>query len=107
MRSRKLTESSILKAVLLRLRYHHRIAWAERINTGAYAVEGRYVRYGFPGCSDVIGQLRDGRMLAIEVKRPLGRITSAQDAFLQRVRANGGVAGIVRSIDDLEALLSK
>lgn len=104
------SEAAVLSAVMIRLQYDRKVAWARRMNSGAYSVgdaqSRRFVRFGFPGCSDILGQLRDGRLLAIEVKRPSGRSTSAQDAFLALVRANGGISGIVRSVDDLEALLS-
>ncbi len=105
------SESSVLASVLGYLRYSGRIAWCERMNTGAYVIgEGRsrrFVRYGFPGCSDILGQMDDGRMLALEVKRPSGKATEAQAVFLERVSAAGGVAGIVRSIADVEALLAR
>ena len=110
LRSEEISESAILAAVLIRLQYDRRVAWVERMNTGAVAVgEGksrRFVRFGFPGCSDIIGMMKDGRFLAIEVKSRIGRATEAQAAFLERVRANGGVSGIVRSVDDLESLLN-
>lgn len=31
-------------------------------------MEGRFVRFGFKGCPDVLGQLRDGRLLGVAVK---------------------------------------
>ena len=50
-------------------------------------------------------QLRDGRTLAVDCKRPSGKPTPEQIAFLRCVRANGGVALVARSVDDLlEAL---
>jgi hypothetical protein len=97
-------------AVLRYLALDPRVAWAERINSGAAWLPGkggrsRPVKFGFTGCADIIGQLKNGRFLAIEVKRPSGTATAAQEAFIARVRNNGGVAGVVRSVDDLEALL--
>jgi hypothetical protein len=83
-------------------------AW--RNNTGARPVgEGRgrrYLRFGTPGSSDVIGVLPDGRFLAVEVKRPGGgKVSLAQEDFLGRVTRAGGVALVVRSVDDLRAYL--
>jgi hypothetical protein len=103
-------EADVLSAVLTCLRYHPRVAWAHRMNSGAGKIVRRgkvsqFTRWGFPGCPDVLGQLRDGRALAIEVKRPSGETTETQAAFLTCVRENGGVAVVARSIDDvLEAL---
>jgi hypothetical protein len=65
----------------------------------------RFVRFGFVGCSDLIGQLRDGRFLAIECKNEEGTLTEEQTAFLERVNRHGGVAGMVRSIDGAQKLL--
>jgi hypothetical protein len=103
-------EADVLSAVLTCLRYHPRVAWAHRMNSGAGKIIRRgkvsqFMRWGFPGCPDVLGQLRDGRLLAIEAKRPSGIATDTQEAFLECVRANGGVAVVARSVDDvLEAL---
>jgi hypothetical protein len=103
-------ESDVLSAVLTALAMHPRVAWAHRFNTAAGKLvrasgASQWMRFGFPGCPDVLGQLRDGRALAVEVKRPSGKETPAQRAFLDCVKANGGVAVTARSVDDLlEAL---
>ena len=105
------TEAQVLNAVLRYLKRDARVAWAERFNTGAHAIEGstgrRFVRYAFKGCPDILGQLVTGHFLAIEVKRP-GRSATAseeQQAFLARVTANGGCAILARSIDDVQSAL--
>ena len=103
-------EADVLKAVLTALSMHPRVAWAQRMNSGAGKVQraggvSQFMRWGFVGCPDVLGQLRDGRTLAVECKRPSGKPTPEQIAFLRCVRANGGVALVARSVDDLlEAL---
>ena len=52
---------------------------------------GRFVRFGFKGCPDVLGQLRDGRLLGVEVKAQAGRLRPEQAVFLERIRGAGGV----------------
>jgi hypothetical protein len=100
------TEAAVLDAVRCSLRLHPAVAWVERINTGAAMVgEGarrRFVRFGFKGCADLIGQLRDGRFLAVETKRPSNRngATEEQMAFLCRVRNGGGIAFVAWSVDE-------
>jgi hypothetical protein len=88
--------------------------WARRFNTGAVCIEGRdargrrtrrFVRYAFPGCSDILGQLASGHFLACEVKRPSTRPTPEQAAFLEQVRCNGGLACIARGVDDVQRAL--
>ena len=105
------SEHQIQTACLQYLAVCPQVAWAERINTGAVKIpvpggKDRFVRYGFPGCSDILGQMKDGRVLAIEVKSAVGRATEAQDAFLKRVATYGGVSGVVRSTAQLQALIA-
>jgi len=106
------TEHQTQAAILRYLAISPRVAWAQRMNTGAIKIPAangrdRFVRFGFPGCSDIIGQLKDGRFLAIEVKSPVGRATEAQDAFLALVATHGGVAGVVRSVESLITVLGQ
>ena len=64
----------------------------------------QFMRFGFKGMSDILGMTTDhygGRLLAIECKRPSGRATADQVAFLETVRRNGGIAFIARSADDV------
>lgn len=98
-------ESPIKRAVLQYLRLHPNVAWVERINTGTARLKGFYVKFGFVGCADIIGQMRDGRFLAIETKALTGTATKEQAEFLDRVEKHRGVAGICRSVEDAEALL--
>jgi VRR-NUC domain len=82
------------------------------MNSGAVKIpvpggKDRFVRYGFPGCSDVVGLLKDGRLLCVEVKSLTGRATPEQEAFLALVAANGGVAVLARSVDDVVAAIDK
>lgn len=103
-------EAQILKGILQMLAMHPKVAWHARMNVGAGKVlrkggVSQFMRWGFPGCSDVLGQMRDGRVIAIEAKRPSGEPTPEQIAFLACVRANNGVALVARSVEDvLEAL---
>ena len=94
-------EAAALLEVLKAVRAHRLVAWAERQNTGAAKVGGRFIRFGWPGCPDVLGQLKDGRFLACEVKAAKGRASPEQVAFLERIRGAGGVAFIAHSLRDV------
>lgn len=94
-------EGAALVEVLKALRAHPLVSWAERQNSGAANVGGRYIRFGWPGCADVLGQLRDGRFLAVECKSPTGRLRPEQAVFLERIRASGGVAFMARDCRDV------
>jgi penicillin-binding protein-related factor A (putative recombinase) len=52
------------------------------------------------GISDILG-VYEGRFLAIEVKRPGGRVSSEQRAFIERVNEEGGVGFVAYSVDDV------
>ena len=105
-RFNKHPEQGVLNAVMKMLRYHPKVAWVVRINSGAYKTpEGRFIRYGFVGCPDLLGQMRDGRILMIEVKAAKGRLTDDQEFMLAKCRANGGVSGVARSIEEALAIV--
>jgi hypothetical protein len=98
-------ERDVLRVVLAALRTHPAVAFAWRANTGSFEVQGRRIRAGFRGQSDVIGMLHGGRMLCCEVKRPGGTLTRDQAAFLARVQEHGGIALCATSVDDVVGAL--
>lgn len=110
MRRAVITEAEVLAHCLAYLRHAGVTHW--RANTGAARLPGKggrqqLVRFGVPGQSDILAVIApQGRLLAIEVKRPGGRATAAQRAFQQNVVAAGGFAGVVHSVEELRALLS-
>lgn len=100
------SEAAVLAAVRTALRMHPAVAWVGRFNSGAaVAGEGsarRFVRFSdISGLSDLLGQLRDGRVLAVECKRLSTRnqVTPAQSAFLEQVSGAGGVAFVAWAAD--------
>lgn len=99
-------EQGILNAVLAMLRTHPKVAWAARINSGAYKTpDGRFIRFGFVGCPDILGQMRDGRILMIETKAPGKHPTEDQQAMLDKATKHNGLAGVARSVDDALAIV--
>ena len=94
-------EAAALVEVLKALNAHPAVSWCERMNSGAARMGGRFVRFGFKGCPDVIGQMNDGRLLGVEVKAPTGRLRPEQAFFLERVRESGGVAFMARDCRDV------
>ena len=101
-----LTENQIQSQILNWLEAHKIFHW--RQNTGA--VRKRYedkngqqkdyfIRFGFPGISDILGCHR-GRLFAVEVKRPGNKATADQQNFLRNVVKSGGVGMVCRSLDE-------
>ena len=100
-------EAAALVEVLAALRSHAAVAWCERMNSGAARMGARFVRFGWPGCPDVLGQLKDGRLLGVEVKGPAGRLRPEQTVFIGRIRDAGGVAFVARDLRDVLSELNQ
>lgn len=94
-------EAAALKEVLIALTAHSAVAWCERMNSGAVRIGKRFVRFGWRGCPDVLGQLKDGRLIGVEVKAPKGKLRPEQAVFLERIRHAGGVAFVARDCRDV------
>ena len=112
----KVLEKDIQKSILDYLRLDKRVAWVERMNTGSmkreYTTKGgkassSFVRFAFPGCSDIIGQLKTGHFLAVEVKRPGNTASDDQEAFLAKVSSNGGLAVLAYSAEDVKRAITE
>ena len=100
-RSNRTPEAGALKEVMQALGAHPAVAWCERMNSGAARIGNRFVRFGWKGCPDVLGQLKDGRLLGVEVKAAKGKLRPEQAVFLERRRTAGGVAFVARDCRDV------
>jgi len=100
-------EAAALVEVLQALRANPMVAWAERQNSGAAKVGGRFIRFGWPGCPDILGQLKDGRFLGCEVKSATGRASAEQTLFLARINQAGGLGFVARNCRDVFAALGQ
>ncbi len=79
---------------------------ADKMNSGAIeGKHGRFVRFGFPGCPDILGTLPGGKHLAIECKTGTGRLTPEQDEYRRDVEALGAVFVLARDLEALEVAL--
>ncbi len=100
------SEAQILKAIMQLLHKHPKVGRAWRQNSGTFAQQygekTHYVRANTAkGMSDIMGILKDGRTLAIEVKSAIGKIMPHQREFLLSIHIAGGVAFIARSVQDV------
>lgn len=98
-------EKDIQKSILEYLEAKRIFCWKEA-STGVMVGDPnnpRFMPIGLKGKSDILGILKGGRFLAIEVKRPSGRLSEAQVEFLQNVNLNGGLGFVAHSIDDVIA----
>lgn len=76
-----------------------------RVNAGKIqTARGNWVNLAPKGAPDIMGCSRDGRAIGIEVKTRAGKLREGQAQFLEEIRSRGGVAGVCRSIEDVQAL---
>jgi len=65
-------------------------------------------RYGLGiGSPDLIGVLRGGRVFAVEVKTPIGRLSPEQKAWWQAASKWAIAGGVARSVDEALELLDE
>jgi len=62
--------------------------------------------YGTAGIPDVIACI-GGRFFAFEVKTATGKATDLQKATIHKIQKCGGQAGIVRSVEEVKAVLEE
>ena len=61
--------------------------------------------YGTAGIPDIIACI-DGRFYAFEVKTPVGKTTVLQEVTIRKILACGGTAAVVRSVDEVRAVIN-
>ena len=99
-------ESDILKSILQYLKLKGVFCW--RVGTGAFPIEDgagkrRFFRSGMRGVSDIIG-IYKRHFIATEVKRPGGKLSVYQQAFLNEIERHGGISIVAMCIDDVESV---
>lgn len=94
------SEHKIQNDIRVRLTEHGCLVF--RANVGKVRmVDGRWFDTGLPkGFSDLFGFRPDGQIFFIEVKNKTGRVRPEQKKFLERMRQNGALAGVARSVED-------
>jgi penicillin-binding protein-related factor A (putative recombinase) len=100
-------EQAIQRQILEWLNWRHIFCW--KVTTTGIYVKARdsWIPNQAPGVADILGVLKGGRILAIEVKSPTGKVSPHQQTFLDRINENGGLAFVARSIDDVETNLNR
>lgn len=87
-------EKDIVKAIMKYLKtVPHCFAWKEHGGM-----------YGTAGIPDIIACV-DGRFYGFEVKTETGKSTGLQEATIRKILKAGGVAVIVRSADEVRAVI--
>lgn len=94
------TETDLMN--LIRCELSKRGCFVQRTNSATlYTKDGRPVRIGIPGQSDLCGHRPgDGRSFYIEVKRPGEEPRENQERFLRQMRDSGALAGVAHSVEE-------
>ena len=94
-KSLPIKESTIQRQIINLLKFYtDLVPVLFRINAGAIQTkQDRYIKLAPKGVSDIVGMLKDGTFLAIEVKTPKrrNRVTPEQADFIDNVNNNGGL----------------
>ena len=95
-----MTETDIQTAI--RIELSKRGCFVQRTNSATlYTKDGRPVRIGMPGQSDLCGHRgTDGRCFYIEVKKPGQKPRKNQQDFLDAMRNTGALAGVAHSVEE-------
>ncbi len=95
-------ERDIQKSILEYLKLRGFYAWRNQTQGTWDAGKGIYRNaQTLKGVSDILGVLSGGRILAIEVKRPGGKLSLDQVEFLKKVQGLGGKAFVAYSLQDV------
>lgn len=85
-------EATIVKAIL---RYLKSLP-------GCFAWKEHGGMYGTAGIPDIIACI-GGKFYGFEVKTERGKPTALQEATIRKIRAAGGIAVVVRSVEEVKA----
>lgn len=99
-------ETLIVKSIMEYLRWTGHIV--VRVYGGGHVKNGKFFPQPYleRGTADLLVCIKGtGRFLALEVKTEKGKPSEFQTGWLQRVRDAGGLAEVVRSIEDVERII--
>ena len=85
-----MTEAQLTNKIIAAIREHDPAAWIFKTHGSGYQ------RAGVPDLLICIS----GMMIAIEVKRPGGKVTRLQQREIERLRVAGATAAVARSVNE-------
>lgn len=101
----ELTEKQIQNMIIEYLNLSGHYVW--RNNSGMVKMQNkdgstRMWKAGVKGSSDIIGIAKNGRMIAIECKRPGKKMTQEQQWFLVEIKNRNGYAFVADSLEKVQ-----
>ncbi len=102
------SEKDIQNTIISYLNIAGHYCW--RNNSGVmkaeYKGKSRIWRAGLKGSADIIGVSKDGKFIAIEVKRRGKKPNPCQEAFLKEIKNRGGHSGVAYCLEDAELIIN-
>jgi hypothetical protein len=103
------SEHQLQTAILQLLRFNGIYCW--RNNSGKVFVgEGRnkrMINVGMAGLPDILGCLKGGRLLCLEVKTGKNKLTAIQQEVIIRLQKLGAVCRVVYSLEEVEKIIRR
>jgi len=96
------TERDLQRIILEYLSFHPKVGFATKYNNIQNSKSARRSKFQPRGIPDIIGNLKNGQALYIEVKLPTGRRCKIQDAFLEKRLAENCIAFVATSVKDVQ-----
>lgn len=93
-------EKIIQRQILEWLRYKKVFCWKQN-NVGIRKPDGGFIPASTVGVPDILGIVKGGKFLGIEVKRSGGKPSPAQTDFLENIKRNGGIAIVATSLEEV------
>jgi len=93
-------ESDIQSEIMCALGGHPSVAWVYVTSAGSFRVRGGYMTVGIKGMPDIMGQMRSGKLLGIEVKKPNEKPKPEQFEVLDMISSSGGVSGWATNVSE-------
>lgn len=91
------TEMELQSQILAYLRIRGILCWRPNQNYRS----GRYVARESIGTFDIVGVMKGGRFLGIEVKKPKGKVSDKQKVWMDEVNKLGGKAFVAHSVEEV------
>ncbi len=98
-------ESEIQKQILDYLKWQPECEAIRTYSVGIPRKGGRAKNHS-RGLSDIIVCFK-GRLIALEVKKPGGKVSECQKQFLERIRISGGIGEVVRGVNEVKLILER
>jgi Holliday junction resolvase len=73
---------------------------------GCFAWKEHGGQFGVAGIPDIIACI-GGRFVAFEVKTDKGKTTALQEITIRKIREAGGIAEVVRSVEDVRRVIEQ